>query len=335
GIKFTNTSLHTCDINSKTFKKDIEKFAGVCRVVSGVRKARIGAIGARPAAFQTVRFSEKLFQRAGITIIPVDLSEIIANAGELDSEAQSVKEKITHIKNYGNIASHIKDDAIIRQAKLSVVIDRFMMENELDASAIQCWESIQNNYGCATCLSMSMMGESGKPSACEMDISGAVSMYILRLASENAPGFLDWNNNFNYDKEMCVCTHCSNYPASFMGNKVEIGELDILGNTIGRDKCFGAIKGNVAPGDLTYFRVSTDDCKGRIKAYGGVGTFTDDTYEMDGGIAVCRIPKLNEVMNHVCREGYEHHVSMVRGNVLDIVEEALIRYLEWDFKAFR
>ncbi len=334
GIKFTNTTLHTCDIKSEIFKKDLEKFAGVCRVVAGIRKARIGAIGARPAAFQTVRFSEKLLQSAGITVVPVDLSEIIADAGKLDTESPAVKEKISQIKKYGKIAEHINNDIIARQAKLSVVIDAFINDNELDASAIQCWESIQNNYGCATCLSMSMMGESGIPSACEMDISGAVSMYVLLLASENAPGFLDWNNNYNYEKEMCVCTHCSNYPASFMGNTVEIGELDILGNTIGKEQCFGAVKGKVAPGDMTYFRISTDDSKGKIKGYGGQGEFLDEPYDMDGGIAVCKVPKLNELMEHVCREGYEHHVSMVRGSVLDIVEEALVRYLGWDFKSF-
>jgi len=119
-----------------------------------------------------------------------------------------------------------------------------------------------------------------------------------------------------------------------MGNTVEIGELDILGNTIGKEQCFGAVKGKVAPGDMTYFRISTDDSKGKIKGYGGQGEFLDEPYDMDGGIAVCKVPKLNELMEHVCREGYEHHVSMVRGSVLDIVEEALVRYLGWDFKSF-
>ena len=145
------------------------------------------------------------------------------------------------------------------------------------------------------------------------------------------PGFLDWNNNFDYKAEKCVCTHCSNYPASFMGSQVEIGQLDILGNTIGREKCFGAVKGKVAAGDMTYFRISTDDQWGTIKAYGGEGEFTNDSYGMDGGIAVCRIPGLNNVMNHVCMEGFEHHVSMVRGHHIDIIEEALEKYLSWEY----
>ena len=334
GIPFTNTTLHTCDIKSDSFINDLEKFAGVCRVVGGIKKARIGAIGARPGAFQTVRFSEKLLQNSGITVIPVDLSEIIASSQSMDTESKAVKDKLSQISNYGNVEDHIKNEALVAQAKLSVAIDTFIEENELDASAIQCWESIQKNYGCATCLTMSMMGENGKPSACEMDIAGAVSMYVLRLAAEAAAGFLDWNNNFNYDKEMCVCTHCSNYPASFMGNPVQIGELDILGNTLGKEKCFGAVKGKVAPGDMTYFRISTDDSKGVIKAYLGEGEFVDEPYGMDGGIAVCKVPQLNALMEHVCREGFEHHVAMVRGKVMDIIEESVIRYLNWDLRKF-
>jgi len=330
GIPFTNTSLHTCDILSDGFSADLDRFAAVCRIVHGIRHARIGAVGARPAAFQTVRFSEKLFQDAGITVVPVDLSEILASAQKLTADDPDVKEKLSAIGIYGTVESHVGDDQVLRQAKLSVTLDNFVRDNDLDATAVQCWDSLENNYGCAACLSMSMMGQAGYPSACEMDVAGAVSMYILRLAAESAPGFLDWNNNFDYAREICVCTHCSNYPAEFMGSPLTIGQLDILGNTLGREKCFGAVKGMVAPGKMTYFRVSTDDRLGLVKAYGGEGEFVKEPYAMDGGIAVCRIPGLNAAMDHICKEGFEHHVAMVRGEVAEILDEALTTYLGWE-----
>jgi L-fucose isomerase-like protein len=97
GIPFTNTSTHTSDIKSDEFSADLDRFAGVCRVVKGVRGARIGAIGARPAAFQTVRFSEKIMQKSGITVVPVDLSEIIAAAVDLGEDDKEVKAKIEKI----------------------------------------------------------------------------------------------------------------------------------------------------------------------------------------------------------------------------------------------
>ncbi len=330
GIPFTDTSEHTCDIDSNVFGKDIDYFARVCRVVKGLQNARIGAIGARPAAFQTVRFSEKLLQHSGITVVPVDLSEIISKAQQLDNQTQKVKKKLSQIKDYGNIPDYIKEESILKQARLSVVIDDWMTENELDASAIQCWTSVQDNYGCATCLSMSMMGERYMPSACEVDVAGAISMYALLLASGNIPGFLDWNNNYGTEKDKCVCTHCSNFPKSFMGNDIEISELDVLGETLGREKCFGAVKGHVAAGPMTYFRISTDDLKGKIKGYLGEAEFTGDPFDMDGGIAVCKVPHLRKLLSYMCQNGFEHHVAMTRSHCADVLREAISKYVKWD-----
>lgn len=329
-IPFTDTTAHTCDIVSELFIRDVKDFAAICRVVKGLRNARVGAFGTRPGAFQTVRCSEKILQAAGITVVPVDLSEIISRARELDGKASAVKDKLAAIREYGKIPADIHAESVLRQAKLSVVFDELMEAHELDASAIQCWNSIEDNYGCATCLSMSMMGERYMPSACETDVTGAVSMYALLLASDSIPALLDWNNNFGQDQDKCVCTHCSNYPKSFMGNEVEISKLDVLGTVIDREKCFGAIKGKVAPGSMTYFRISTDDTHGKIKSYLGEGEFLNDSFGMDGGIAVCQVKELRKLLGHICTNGFEHHVSMTRTYCAQILHEAVSKYLGWD-----
>lgn len=329
-IPFTDTTEHTCDIDSKLFAGDVEYFASVCRVVKGLRHARIGAFGTRPAAFQTVRYSEKLLQNSGITVVPIDLSEIITRAQGLDASADSVKKKLAEIKGYGRIPKEITPEAILRQTKLSVVLDMLMEENELDASAIQCWDSIEKNYGCATCLSMSMMGQRYMPSACETDVTGVISMYALLLAGGNIPALLDWNNNYGNEPDLCVCTHCSNYPKDFMGNEIEISKLDVLGTVLNRENCFGAIKGKVAPGPMTFFRVSTDDTRGCIKSYLGQGEITKDPFGMDGGIAVCKVDKLRKLLGHICQNGYEHHVGMARGHCAKVIHEAVSKYMKWD-----
>jgi L-fucose isomerase-like protein len=329
-IPFTDTTEHTCDIDSRVFAEDVKYFAAVCRVVKGLRNARIGAFGTRPGAFQTVRYSEKILQASGITVVPVDLSEIITRAQTLDAKASAVQDKLAQIRAYGKIPADIQAESILRQAKLSLVFDALMEENELDASAIQCWVSIQNNYGCATCLSMSMMGERYMPSACETDVTGVVSMYALLLASGNIPALLDWNNNYGNERDKCVCTHCSNYPKSFMGSEIEISKLDVLGTVLDREKCFGAIKGKVAPGPMSYFRVSTDDTKGQITSYLGEGQFTEDPFGMDGGIAICKVERLRALLAYLCRNGFEHHVAMTRTHCAKVLNEAVLRYLGWN-----
>ncbi len=332
-IPFTDTTGHTCKVESEAFTQDLDAFARVCRVVKGLRSLRVGAIGARPAAFRTVRYSEKLLQSTGITVIPVDLSEIISAAQRLKDGDRAVQETIATVRAYGKIPARIKEEQILRQAKLTVTINRWMETNECDASAIQCWSSVQQNYGCATCLTMSLMGERLMPSACEVDVTGAVSMYALALASRNPAGFLDWNNNYGDDPDMCVNTHCSNFPKGFVGGDIEISELDILGETLGRELCFGAIKAKVKAGPMTFFRMDTDDKRGCVRSYVGEGEFTDDPFGMDGGIAVCRIRNLRSLLGSLCRYGWEHHVAMVRGNWVRVLKEAVGRYLKWDLYA--
>jgi len=332
GIPFTDTIFHTENVDSPEFKTDLDRFARVCRMVGGLKNARLGAIGTRPATFQTMRFSEKILQDFGITVVPIDLSEILAVAGKID--AVKAASKVNEIKNYGKIPSRIRSDSILKQARFSLAVEEFIEKNELMAGAIQCWDSLEYNYGCAACLTMSMLSERRIPFACEMDITGALSMLCLQLASGNASALLDWNNNYGSNPDKCVCTHCSSFPKSFMNSGIEISELDILGATIGGDRCFGAIKGHVAPGDFTFFRVSTDDRKGYIKSYAGEGKFTDDQFPMDGGIAVTEVKNLQKIMKYICSEGFEHHVSMVRGNVADILEEAT-KYLQWKINNFQ
>ena len=329
GIPFTDTTLHTYSIYSELLAKDINKFAGICRVVNGVRHARIGAIGARPAGFQTVRASEKLLQKSGITVVPVDLSEILGAARKIEDTDVELLKKLEEIKCYAVVPKEYSDKLVL-QAKFGVAVERWIEANQIDAVAVQCWDSLEQNYGCAACVTMSMLGEKLLPAACEVDIAGAVSMYALTLAAQGQSALLDWNNNFAEDRNKCVCTHCGNFPKSFVRNDLKLGTLGVLGRTLGKVNTFGAVYGKVTKGDFTFFRISTDDTKGTIKAYLGTGEITDDPYGMDGCIAVTKVDNLQILMKHICRNGFEHHVAMVRNDVKDILNEAIEGYLGWN-----
>ena len=227
GIPFTDTTLHTYSIYSELLAKDINKFAGICRVVNGLRHARVGAIGARPAGFQTVRASEKLLQKSGITVVPVDLSEILGAARKIEDTDVELLKKLEEIKCYAVVPKEYSDKLVL-QAKFGVAVERWIEANQIDAVAVQCWDSLEQNYGCAACVTMSMLGEKLLPAACEVDIAGAVSMYALTLAAQGQSALLDWNNNFAEDRNKCVCTHCGNFPKSFVRNDLKLGTLGVL-----------------------------------------------------------------------------------------------------------
>ena len=329
GIPFTDTTLHTYSIYSELLAKDINKFAGICRVVNGLRHARIGAIGARPAGFQTVRASEKLLQKSGITVVPVDLSEILGAARKIEDTDAELLKKLEEIKCYAAVPKEYSDKLVL-QAKFGVAVEHWIEANQIDAVAVQCWDSLEQNYGCAACVTMSMLGEKLLPAACEVDIAGAVSMYALTLAAQGQSALLDWNNNFAEDRNKCVCTHCGNFPKSFVRNDLKLGTLGVLGRTLGKVNTFGAVYGKVTKGDFTFFRISTDDTKGAIKAYLGTGEITDDPYGMDGCIAVTKVNNLQTLMKYICKNGFEHHVAMVRNDVKEILNEAIEDYLGWN-----
>jgi L-fucose isomerase-like protein len=313
---------------SEGFKADLVNFIKVCNVVNGLRDARLGAIGARPTAFNTVRYSEKLLQAYGISVTTIDFSEILGLARKLSDDDVKVMAKLSEIKAY---AKHeiVPSPHIVRMAKLGIVISDWMTDNDLDASALQCWSSIQKNYGVNACTLMSMMSDQLMPSACEVDITGVVSMYALQLASGFPGALADWNNNYGDDPDKCILFHCGNWANSFVPNN-EIKTAPILGTTLGEENTYGAMAGRASAGQMTYARVSTDDVNGAIRTYVGIGQLTDDPADTFGHRAVAYVPNLQSLLKYICKNGFEHHVAMTIGNVADALGEAFTTYLGWE-----
>ena len=328
GIKYTLTTKHVARPSEESFISDLKNFLAVCRVVKGMRKVRIGAVGARPGAFNTVRYSEKILQRNGISVTTVDLSEILGNANKLGADDHIVKEKLEKIHAYTSTGK-TPNEKLIQIAKLDAVLANFMEEHALDATAIQCWTSLQKNYGCNVCTSMSMMSENMLPSACEVDVTGTLSMYAMQLASGSPSALVDWNNNYADDDTKCVLFHCGNWAKSFLPD-IQIITAPIIGTSVGTENTYGALDGRTPAMPLTYGRISTDDCKGVIRAYVGEGELTNDALNTFGNRAVAQISDLQGLMHYVCRNGFEHHVVMNASKTAGILKESLENYLGWE-----
>jgi L-fucose isomerase-like protein len=328
GIAYTLTTKHVVHPLDASFRADLQNFIAVARVVQGLRKVRIGAVGARPGAFNTVRYSEKILERHGISVTTVDLSEILGAAAKLGEADKRVVAKIDEIKAYAN-ATAVPPAKLVQMARLGLVLDDFVAANHLDATAIQCWTSVQANHGCNVCTSMSMMSENFMPSACEVDVTGVLTMYAMQLASSSPSALVDWNNNYGTDPDKCVLFHCGNWAKSFLPD-IKILNAPILGSTLGVENTWGALDGRTPATPLTYGRITTDDTAGKIRTYVGQGELTNDELKTFGNRAVARVPKLQKLMHHVCREGFEHHVVMNSSHTAGILAEAFERYLGWE-----
>ncbi|MCD4686627.1 MAG: L-fucose/L-arabinose isomerase family protein [Anaerolineae bacterium] len=330
GIQFSLTGLHTVDPESEDFRADLRKFAAICRVTRGMRRARFGMLGARPVAFNTVRFSEKLFERAGISVETLDLSEVYGRIGRLKDDDPRVVEKNKAVAAYLN-TSKAPAAALLRVAKLGVVVDEWMAVNEYDATAFQCWTSMQEFFGVVPCTVMSMLSEGLMPSACETDIAGTAAMYAMALASGKPSAIVDWNNNYGDDPNKGVIFHCSNFPKAVLIEDPPVMDYqEIIAGSVGMENTWGAVYGRVKPSPFTYLRVSTDDLNGRIIAYVGEGKFTSDPIDTFGGYGVVEVPHYQKLLAHICEEGYEHHVAVNLTLIADVVREAFTKYLGWE-----
>jgi L-fucose isomerase-like protein len=328
GIPYSLTTSHTVSPDSPEFKMDLEWFAAVCRIVRGLKNLRIGSLGARPTAFNTVRYSEKILESQGISVETLDLSEVLGRIQRLKDTDEAAQAKLQSIEKYVS-TTDVPKQALLKMAKLGAVIDQWMKQTEVTISAIQCWTSLEENLGVVPCTVMSMMSDDLMSSACEVDICGVIGMHMLRLASQTPSALLDWNNNYGPNPDKAVCFHCSNLPKHFFKN-VKMDFQAIIAGTVGKDNTFGTCDGLIKPGAMTYARFSTDDVHGIVRGYVGSGRFTDDPLETFGGAGVVEIPKMQKLLHYICENGFEHHVAANFSSVARAVNEAAVRYLGWE-----
>ena len=327
GIKYSLTGRHTVAPESDDFKVDLQRFTAVCRTVKALRGLRVGMIGARPAAFNTVRFSEKLLERHGISVETVDLSEVFGWVGDMKDRDAAVARKLKAIALYTDVKG-VPEESLLKMAKLGVAIDRWMKDNALSATAIQCWTSMEEYYGVVPCTLMSMLSNRMLSSACETDVGGVVGMVALGAATEQPAGLLDWNNNYGDDPDKGVVFHCSNIPKALLGEQ-RMDYQGIIAGAVGKEKTYGTVVGRLQAGPFTFCRVSTDDLNGSMAAYCGEGRFTNDAIDTFGGYGVIHIKGLQRLLRTICESGFEHHVAASPGSAGASVAEALGKYMGW------
>ena len=328
GIRSSLTRLHTVAPGSDSFGADLKAFAATCRIVKGLKNVRVGVIGARPAAFNTVRFSEKLMERHGISVETLDLSEVFGRIGRLKDDDPKVQAKLSGIQGYVPTKA-VPAPSLMKMAKFGAVVDDWMAANALAGTSVQCWTAMEEYFGVVPCTLMSMMSNNLLPSACESDMIGMISMYVLQLASGDPSAIVDWNNNYGEDPDKAVIFHCSNLPKHFFEDfKMDFQE--IIAGSVGKENTFGTVVGKLKAGPLTFCRVSTDDLHGHMRAYVGEGEITSDKLQSFGGYGVVKIPGLQTLLQYVCKNGYEHNVAVNRSHYARAVVDALENYKGWE-----
>ena len=326
GVPFTALKPHTIAPSSPQFSQNIEYFDRMCRVVSNLKKCVIGAVGARTTAFKTVRIDELALQKHGITVETYDLSGVFKQLQDLKDTDSPVKEKAESLKSYTRW-NGVPEKAFMNLTKLSVVLDRMIRENGLDAVSIRCWIEMQEQLGISPCVLIGVLNDLRIPAACELDTGNAVMMLALSSASGKPATLLDWNNNYGDDPDKCILFHCGPVPQSLMTGKGQVTDHAILKNAVGPGCSYGSNVGRITPTDMTYGSLLTVD--GTIRTYIGTGRITEDPIaeEFYGCAGVAEIENLQDALQTIGYGGFRHHVAVTPGTVLEPAVEAMEKYL--------
>ena len=329
GIPFTMHEPHVVHPLSKTFADNLRDFAGICRVVNGMKRFSIGAIGARTSKFKTVRFDEITLQKYGITVETFDLSELIFKVQNMDESDSRVTEKMESLVAYTDF-SCVPADKTMVLAKVSIVIDEYIADYDLDCIALRCWDEMHEILGIAPCVLLSELNDRGIVASCEIDLCSAINMYAMQLASGRPTTVLDWNNNYTDDPDKVILFHCGPVAQSLMTEKGTVTDHKMFAK--GNPGCgWGSNEGRIKAFPMTYSNCKTEN--GKLTVYAGEGKFTEDPIEDGyfgcGGVAV--IENLQPKLIQLGQNGYRHHTAVGMGHMKKILKEAFIRYLGYDW----
>ena len=328
-IPFTAWEPHTLHPNDPVFEEEMRQFGAVCRIVRKLKRCRIGAIGARPTKFKTIRFDEVALQSYGITTEAFDNSDLLLKVERIKDDAPELLRKIETFRNYTDF-SEVPADRLQMLSKVSVAIDQMIEENDLDAVALRCWSDLQETVQIAPCVILSELNDRNIVAACELDVGNAIAMMALQAASQEPAACLDWNNNYPGDLERCILFHCGPVAQKLMRGKGKVIDHSMFAKALGAGCSFGCNTGFIRPMEFTF--ASTTTSRGRIRFYSGEGKFTDQPLGEGffGCGAVAHIPGLQSKLRAIGYAGFRHHVSAAPGNWKRAIDEAFERYLDFE-----
>lgn len=328
GIPFTVLKPHVVHPLSGAFRQNLADFAAICRVVNGMKRMTVGAIGARTTAFKTVRYDEITLQKYGITVESFDLSELVFKVQHMPDNAPGVADKLRRLEAYTD-CSGVPPANVLTLAKIGVVIDDYIRDYHLDALTLRCWNEMETILRVCPCVLLSELNDRGIAASCEIDLCSALTMRAMSLASGKPATVLDWNNNYGDDENKVILFHCGPVPQSLMTDKGTLTEHKMFAkNDPGSG--WGTNEGRIAAFPMTFSNCQT--LNGRLVVYASEGRMTDDPIEdgFFGCAGVAHIDNLQDKLIRLARGGFKHHTSVGMGHMKAVLHEAFTTYLGYD-----
>ncbi len=330
GVKFTDYTPFTVAPDTAEFVSQLGKFAATCRVVKVLDGMRVGVIGARTSAFKSVRYDETVLERHGVEVETFDLTAILAVYNMLSDDDVAVlawKEELHSVANF-SCAPTGKDEVL---AKFGAALESVIKNSKLDAIAIRCWAELQDILGITPCAVLGLLNHRGIACACETDVSNAVAMKALAAASGYSSGCLDLNNNYGEEGNKCILFHCGPLPSELMDVPGEIQDHKMLSKGKAEKCSWGLNVGKIKTGEITVCGMRATN--GSLAFFSDRAVITDDpvSKEFFGIYGVMETSDLQSKLKKIANAGFHHHAIITKTDVVDAVNEALTKYLDYTY----
>lgn len=304
-------------------------FVDIARVVIGVSNLKIFGFGPRPQDFLACNAPIKPLYDLGVEVMEnseLDLFESFnkhADDPRIPDVVKDMQQELGSGNNYPGILPKLAQ----YELTLKDWMDNHMGASKYAAFANKCWPAFQTQFGFVPCYVNSRLAGQGIPVACETDIYGALSEYIITCATQMPPTLLDINNTvpkdmYEHNKnkfegykptDLFMGFHCGNTNKGCMVNASMRYQL-IMHRTLEPDKepdiTRGTLEGTIRPGEITLFRLqSTADCQ--LKSYIAQGEVIDVDPKSFGSIGVFAVKEMGRFYRHVLiAKRYPHHAGI-------------------------
>jgi L-fucose isomerase-like protein len=309
------------------FLSEVDSFVRAVSAVKGLKNARIGQVGVRPASFETVGYDEAaMIRKFGQNVIFAEVSEIVQRAQQYADADPLVVETVKSIR--GEVAqATVSGEFLVKTAKLELAAAKFFEQHKLSAMAMQCWPSLQQIYGLSPCSLFGRLTGRGMLTACEADILGALAMLVQYRAAlgATAPHFIDWTIRHREKENRFLAWHCGNAPVCLAAHPRETAlrsRRDMKGalEADPSDAMAGLCQFQIRPGKVTLCRLQEYDGQWKMLIAAGEIIPSDET--LAGTWSWVEVRDHRKLYRTLVEEGFVHHASMIHGDQTQALQEA-------------
>ena len=316
-IAFHFAGIHFPD--EPGFLEEVRAFVAAVAVVKGLRGARIGQIGVRPASFETVGYDEAAMGlKFGQNVIYAELADIVRAAEACAEDDERIRRVVKDVRE-GTPRVTVSERSLLEAARLETALTEFWAGSRLSALAVQCWPSLQAQMGISMCAVQGRLTAQGLLTACEADVLGALSMLASYQSAmgRTVPHFIDWTIQHRRNPNWLLAWHCGNAPACLAADPAEVAlrsRRDMTGTLpiVERDPQAGLSQFQLRPGPVTFCRLVEYDNQWKMLIASGEIVPSQET--LAGTWSWVAVKDHARLYRTLVEEGFVHHASMIHGD---------------------